>query len=295
MNQKRCPKEDELLSFVDGEMSPERLASVAEHVAHCSVCEPQVEALRRLIADIKAPLHGAEPKAFDVATHVDSVLARLDEPLQKTESKRAAWGWVTTLAAAAAAVLLWVRLVPPAADTSLPHEPSPLSSIATSDEGAVAGQFTPRGNAGESSLSRDVGVQLYTFKQPLVPLQPGGKVQRNIALTAGLRNLAPDTAHLLLFAIDSKQVVHWIAPAFTSAGSDPAAYAVRPSQTEQPLPSAVAFEDLAVGALRIVAVIAPTPLHVSDIEKLTPQELSTDLAQRFPRAVVRQVVVEVVP
>jgi hypothetical protein len=44
-----------------------------------------------------------------------------------------------------------------------------------------------------------------------------------------------------------------------------------------------------------MALITTEPLHVSDIEKLTPQQLNEDFALRFPRAVVREVVVEVIP
>lgn len=293
MNQKRCPSEVELLSFVDGEMPPEQLKRIAEHVAHCGICEPQVGTLRSLIADIKAPLRRADGDVKDVASHVASVMARLDEPVKTAPPQRARWSWITTTVAAAAAVVLYVRLVPPSGDALTPT--ATRNDTATSADVASTGLFTPRGNASEPSLGRDVGVQLYTFTKPLAPLQPGGKVRRNSALTAGLRNLAQETAHLLLFAIDSKQVVHWIAPAFTDANSDPTAHTVHPAQGEQPLPNSVTFEDLAVGPLRVVAVIAPAPLRVSDIEKLTPQELSTDLALRFPRAVVRQVVVEVVP
>lgn len=295
MNQKNCPTEVELLRFVDGDMPPEQLQHLMQHVSHCRVCEPQVRTLRVLVADIKAPARAADVDTSQVAAHVASVMARLDEPAVATPRHRAKWGWITTTVAAAAALVLWVRLSPPSGD-DVPHA-GPTSGLSSevADGEESRGQFTPRGNASQSSLARDVGVQLYTFKQPLQPLQPGGKIRRHTALTAGLRNLALETAHLLLFAIDSKQVVHWIAPAFTDAHSDPSAHAVHPSQTEQPLPDSVTFEDLAVGPLRVVAVIASTPLHVSDIEKLSPAELSADLSLRFPRAVVRQVVVEVVP
>jgi hypothetical protein len=199
--------------------------------------------------------------------------------------------------AAAAAALLWVQLAP-TPDDALQR---PLTSVAShrpfEAEPAVghSGQFTARGNASESSLSRDVGIQLYTFKQPLEPLEPGGTIRKNTAITAGLRNLAQETAHLLLFGIDANRVVHWIAPGFTNPDSDPPAFAVHPSRREQPLPSSVEFDDLAVGPLRVVALITKTPLHVSDIERLTPDELTGDLVARFPQAVVRQVIVEVAP
>lgn len=295
MINKRCPAETELVHFVDGELPPERLERIAEHIEVCGVCSPQVAILRSLIADIKAPLERRDTATEHVASHVASVMARLDEPARGQPERRVAWGWVTMATAAAAALLLWVRVSPPSAVRSerlgSGRDPAAMEAASITDEG----EFFPRGKAGDASLARDVGVQLYTFRQPLAPLQPGGKLSRHTALTAGLRNLARTTAHLLLFAVDSKHVVHWIAPAFTNADSDPAAYVVPPSSKEQPLASSVTFEDLALGPMRVVAVITPAPLRVSDIEGLTPRELSGDLALRFPGSVVRQVAVEVVP
>jgi hypothetical protein len=54
------------------------------------------------------------------------------------------------------------------------------------------------------------------------------------------------------------------------------------------------FDDLAPGPLRVVAVISSDPLHVSDVEALPPAELSAErLLKRFPRAEVRQFLLEV--
>ncbi len=314
MNHKRCPTEEELLSFVDGELSPEQLRRLDDHVSSCAACRTQVDEWRELIGDIQAPLpppHGAashqtvaseiaasDTAAGQTAAHVAAVMARLDEPVSSAPNQRVLWGWISTVTAAAAAVLLWVQLTPPRDDAATQHPLTPAMSIAPSKAELAAdqsGQFTARGNASESSLSRDVGIQLYTYEQPLKPLEPGGKIRQHTALTAGLRNLAQETAHLLLFGVDANHVVHWIAPAFTNPDSDPAALTVHPSRSEQPLPSSVKFDDLAVGPLRVVALITKTPLHVSDIEKLTPNELTGDLVARFPQAVVRQVSVEVVP
>jgi anti-sigma-K factor RskA len=305
VNHKRCPTEVELLSFVDGELSPEQLRRLDDHVSSCAACRTHVDEWRELIGDIQAPLPAPplstashQAAASETAAHVAAVLSRLDEPGSSAPNQRVLWGWISTVTAAAAAVLLWVRLAPPPADVATQHPlPSVVSAAAPNAELAAdeSGQFTARGNASESSLSRDVGIQLYTFEQPLKPLEPGGKLRQRTALTAGLRNLAQETAHLLLFGVDANHVVHWIAPAFTDPDSDPPALTVHPSRSEQPLPSSVDFDDLAVGPLRVVALITKTPLHVSDIEKLTPNELTGDLVARFPRAVVRQVIVEVVP
>jgi hypothetical protein len=90
--------------------------------------------------------------------------------------------------------------------------------------------------------------------------------------------------------------VHWIAPEFSAAGSDPEAAPVAPSAGEQLLPSAAAFDDLAPGPLRIVAVISKHPTRVSQVESLGRTELDSEgLIKAFPRAEIRQYSLVVVP
>jgi hypothetical protein len=62
------------------------------------------------------------------------------------------------------------------------------------------------------------------------------------------------------------------------------------------LPSAVVFDDLAPGPLRIVAVIGREPMRVLQIDALAGAELETEhLMQRFPNAEIRQFQLEVTP
>jgi hypothetical protein len=274
MSDKRCPSEDELLSFVDADLSPEQLARVEKHLEVCSTCAKQVMTLSSLVADLGAPL-AAEPP-LDVALHVAGVMDRLDSRVTKPRwSAWLTWGGV---AAAAAALLLFVRLQAPAGPQAAP-----------------GGELAARGGPAEASLSRNVGVQLYSSQHgELTALGSGSRIVQTAALTAGLRNLASERAYLLLFALDSRQAVHWIAPEYTSQGSNPEASPIAPARTERLLPSVAVFDDLAPGPLRVVAVISSEPLHVSDVEALPPAELSAErLLRRFPRAEVRQFLLEV--
>ncbi len=277
MSDKRCPSENELLSFVDADLSPEQLARVEKHLEVCSACAKQVMALTSLVEDLAAPLASEPP--LDVALHVAGVIERLDSRV--TVPRWSTWiTWGGSLAVAAAALLLVMKLQAPAA----PH------AVGT-------GELAARGGPAEATLSRNIGVQLYV-SQPsgLTALGSGSRISQSAALTAGLRNLANERAYLLLFALDSQQAVHWIAPEYTSPGSNPEASPIAPSQTEQLLPSTAVFDDLATGPLRVVAVISSKPLHVSDVEALPPAELSAEkLLKRFPRTEVRQFLLEVQP
>jgi hypothetical protein len=156
------------------------------------------------------------------------------------------------------------------------------------------GEFTARGGTEESALSRDIGVQVYGMTPRPRALGSGSRVRADVALTAGLRNLGDEPAYLLLFAVDSKSTVHWLAPEFTVAGTDPAAVPIPPSTDEWLLPSSASFDDLAPGPVRVIALITPQPTHVSGVESLPADQLGVDaLTQRFPRAEIRQVLIYV--
>lgn len=273
MTEKPCPTETELLAFADADLSPERLQRVERHLELCSHCAGQVLALSRLIEDVAAPLAPAE---LDVGEHVAAVMKRLDAPVGAARPARGlVWGTVAVATLAAAAALLFVR----------GHAP---------DE--ERGQLAARGGLSEPALSRDVGVQLYTQTPDLRALSAGSRVEAQSSLTAGLRNTGRTPVFVLLFAVDARSTVHWIAPEFTVAGSNPRAFSLAPQAEERLLPTAAVFDDLAPGPLRVIALLSTEPSYVADVEALTAEQLSgRGLTARFPRAEVRELAVEVTP
>lgn len=273
MNDRRCPTEIELFRFVDADLSPEQLEQLEKHLRSCSGCAKQVAALRALVADVAAPLDAAP---IDVAEHVSGVMARLDEPASPRRRPHVAW-WAGLLTTAAAMTLFVV--------------------LRSEDPDLAQGQFAARGERSEASLSRDVGVQLYAHdRERALPLGTGHRLRADAALTAGLRNLGREPAYLLLFAIDARGAVHWIAPEFSTPDTDPEAVSITPSSSERLLPTAAVFDDLATGPLEVVAVVARRPLRVSDIESLSPDVLREQaLKGRFPRTDVQRFSLEVTP
>jgi len=270
VNDKQWPTEADRFRFADEDLSPEQLRRLERHLEHCSSCAKEVAALQELVGDIAAPVASGP---LDVAGHVAGVMERLDTPVSSTQGSR--WAVFCGAVAAAAAVALVVATRGP-------------------EENAPDGAFVARGARSEASLSRDVGVKLYAHEASLRPLEAGSRVRVDAALTAGVRNLGSTPVHLLLFAVDRQHSVHWIAPAFTTAGTDPEAVVVAPSPAERLLPTAAAFDDLAPGSLRVVAILSPEPVHVSNIETLPASELvEARLQERFPRADIRQVRLEV--
>ncbi len=269
MSEPECPSEAELVAYADADLSPEQLNRIENHLMACGPCTKAVAALQQLIQDVAAPSSKAE---LDVAAHVAGVMKRLDVPVKQTRKPR--WAlWSGGLAVAAAATLA-VALGP------APH--------------ASPGDFAARGGAAESSLARDLGVQLYAQEQSLRSLESGSRIHAAAPLTAGLRNLGSEPAYLLLFAVDARDVVHWIAPEYTTAGSDPAAATVAPSPNERLLSNVAVFDDLALGPLEVIAVLTRKPTHVSEVEALSGKELDVEgLKKHFPGAQIRQFLLEV--
>lgn len=266
MNTQACPSEAELLSFADADLTPEQLHRVERHAAACARCSHELAVLKRLIGDLGAPVAGAP---LDVANHVAQVMSRLDKPVHRPARPRFA-----ALSMGLAAAVLALAFVPHLWDRS--------------------SQWTARGHGEGASLARDVGVQLYAREHELRALGEGSPLLSSTALTASLRNISAEPAYLLLFGVDARGVVHWIAPAFTDPSTNPASLRVEPGANERPLATSVVFDDVAPGDLRVVAVISEQPLHVSDVEPLKPEELAPErLTRRFPDASVRTTTLQV--
>jgi hypothetical protein len=269
MSDKKCPTEAELLGFVDADAPPEQLARIEKHLELCSACARQVMALSVLASDVAAPL---DQPPLDVTEHLAGVMKRLDTPVSAPRWAR--WlRWGGGVALAAAALLSIAKLQRPAEE---------------------AGELVARGGPGAASLSRHVGIQLYAQQTSLAALGSGSRITRGTPLTAGLRNVGREPAYLLLFAVDSRHEVHWIAPEYTTVGEDPEATPIAAAAGERLLPSAAVFDDLAPGSLRVVAVLSRSPLRVSDVEALPASELGAEkLLERLPRAEIRQFLLEV--
>jgi hypothetical protein len=261
MSSERCPQEEELLSFVDADLPPEQLGRIERHLELCSACAKRAMAFSELIADVAA-LPPAE--RLDVGAHVASVMSRLDEPVAAASSPRWA-AWVTAAVAAAAMVLVLITRSAP---------PEYVGS---------------RGNGGAPTLESTVGVQLYQQAEKLSPIANGTSIESATALTAGVRNASGAPLHLLLFAVDAKRNVHWLAPAYTELGTDPDAVNIAPNLGEQLLTSAAVFDDLAPGPLKVIAVLSREPLRVSQVESLSGAELEADaIRKRFASATLRE-------
>lgn len=157
------------------------------------------------------------------------------------------------------------------------------------------GVFAARGASPTAGpLRRGVGVVVRHGSGHLEPLAGGEVVDAEATFAVSYRNLGPErSAFLMVFAVDAARAVHWIHPAFVDARTDPSSVPLDHAPSDRVLPTAASLDDPAVGPLRVLTLVTPRPLHVSEIEALRAPELELGaLRARFPDAELTEISVE---
>ncbi len=237
----------ELGGLLDGELTENRARQLREHVAGCAACTARMNHLESLAAQLRAPVPEAQDAGF-----VDAVERRLDAAAvappadRHPPRRRRVMVALSTMAVAAAAIALFPRA-------------------------RVPSEFTPRG--GESPWHARVSTAL-----AVVPSGPAASAPRpisagdllrpgdGIAITAHNGNAALPI-YLMVFAVDAKDEVHWIVPAWSDPADNPRAILLPPGGA-LPTPTGRTPEAPAVGKLRLMSLLTRAPLDVRSVEAL---------------------------
>jgi len=273
-----CPEREELIRFRERALREHRADEIRAHVAGCTACRDRLAGLATLVADLRAPIAfpGGPPGSREVAR----VMARLDAP---PPALRPAWPRFALAALAAAGAIVFAAAWP------------------ARDRGA----FTARGGTAPlaadhvtaEAIDREVGTTLFALVPHAEPLAAGARVSSSTGFVLGTRNLSRAVPlFVLAFAVDARDELHWLYPAFTTAGSDPAALPLPASDATRLMPDSVVLEGVAAGPLRVIVMVGAERLHVSAIERLRGAELAaTALQRRFASAAVSELRLEVAP
>ena len=269
-----CLREDHLLRFVDDALSVEETEIIKRHLEGCQQCREHEESVRLLIGDLGADV----ACAFDAGAHARAVMARLGRSPEAPIAGGAGFGrrFVASAGLVAACAIVAGFLLGP-------HmRPAPA-------------RWQPRGGEGAATIGRDVAVQPYALQAgALRPLAPGATIEPTTPLTATFRNIGRTPAFLLLFAVDSDRVVHWISPPFVGEEDNPPSTPLITTANEKVLDTTAVLDDVPPGPLRLIAVITPAAARVADVEALEGSDLSpADLTRKLPAAEVRETLVHV--
>lgn len=266
----RCLTEEQVFAWFDGGVPPNRASELEAHVVECASCRKLTEELRTFLGDLAAS------PSVDVDSHARRIMCRLDEPRPRVTRPsvvrlRTAVVGLATVAAFAASLVLVVR--------------------SRHDD---ASEFTARGGGTVQTLRRDVGVAVHAGADARVRLEDGTVIAPDALLAASTTNIHPRPARLLLFAVDSRNDVHWLAPAYTDPSTDPESVTIERGDRPRVLPTQVVLDHPAEGLLRIVSMVTERPLHISDVERRTGEALAVSaLEQAFPDASVSEIRVRV--
>jgi hypothetical protein len=248
MTKAECPVDElELSALLDGELTENRAQRLREHLAGCASCVARTNHLAALAARLRAPV----PEALDTG-FVDAVERRLSAadlppPVTRHATRRRHLVLaVSTLAAAAAAITL----------VALPRA-------------RLTSEFTPRG--GESPWHARVSTSLAVVPSGAAattprPIAAGAALRPGDGIAVTARNGNPDLPiYLMVFAVDAKDEVHWIVPAWADPAQNPRSVLLPPGGA-LPAPAGRTPEDPAVGKLRLTSLLSRAPLDVRSVE-----------------------------
>lgn len=259
-----CLDEDALLRLADGELTENAASGARDHIAACAVCRARSAEIERTLGALRAPFPTDDAAIDDVMRKLPTAVADPAALPRKNRAPRWIVG-VTIVAAAAAAIVIAPRFV-------------------ARDDG-----FQARGGHAEMTIARGVGVDVQRVGDGA--LASGARVRAKDAYAISYTNLMSEPAYLLAFAVDAKSTVHWVSPAYTDPATNPASFTLSPSTQPAIAGTGVELDAPALGAMRFVAVVSKSPLHVRDVDELRAAELETRaLAARFAGADVRELV-----
>jgi len=279
-----CPPADTLLLDELGELPVNDREAVRAHVDGCRRCLAERTALRTMMADLRPPPAAASAND-DGSLFSAKVLAAArsipQEPraIPRRGQVRAAF----VAAALAAAIVAAVWLVPRRGADVRPH-----SSAET--ERPIAGTFATRGGPGAGErLSAEI---LLVRDGRLLPLT-GRAMRKSDALAVRVTNLSGSDMHVMAFAWDAAGEVHWLYPAYLDERTNPRSVPVAAGSKPGLLGDVVQPDAPHAGPLRLVTLLAVSPLTVKDVEARlaqTParQRGTAQMAALFPGVIARE-------
>jgi hypothetical protein len=262
-----------------GELPVNRRQALRAHVDACGSCAAELAELRRMMDEL-APARPGDDGADFSARALAAARATPQAGRKATRRWRPAWALGTgTLAVAAAAVWLVVR---PGPEVRLPGS-------GALDQ-PLAGTLAARGSA---ATGERLSAEILLVREGRLQTLGGRAMRKSDALAVRVTNLSGSDAHLMAFAWDAAGDVHWLYPAYLDARTNPRSVPITPGARDRLLNDVVQPEALSAGPLRLVTLVAPTPLTVKDVEARlaqTPakQRRTADLAGLFPGVIARE-------
>lgn len=266
--------EEQIFALVDGGIPPNQEPSLRSHLSGCSECRQSLDDVRQLVTDLS-------PAPIDEPAFVRQVMAGVVARGAVTTSAGTRRRRPDTRTRFAAAVAITAMAA------------GVLLVLGSRHREELDGQVAARGMEQAPTLSRNVGIRLLAGDGKLAPLADGSLVAPETTFVAAYTNLHPNPVHLIVFAVDAANVVHWLYPAYTRPDEDPPSVSIERSSRERVMPTSVVLDAPAEGKLRVLSLATEAPLRVSDIERRNPADLERASLEREFRGAATELLLEV--
>ena len=247
----QCPIDDlDLIQLEDGELTENRAREVNQHTASCAACGARADRFAALVARLRSP---SDPEAD--ADFLRAVERRIvaQPRTERNRRRRSVMAWSLTVAAAAAAVSLFVGF----RQQSDPSSPSLVARGQRADWRDLVTVSLRIARANQSSGSARA------------TLSPGVHLGVRDGVVVEARNGNRDRAvYLMVFGVDARGDVHWLHPAWIDPKQNPRSVELPPGGTLGQTPEAVAPEHPAPGRFRLNTLVTRVPLDVRQVEAL---------------------------
>jgi len=185
-------------------------------------------------------------------------------------SRRRGWGYGAAALVAVAAALVGIAYWP---SPPLRGE-APQTTVAARGDARKRLRATVQAFVGHAALGS------------APPLLDGAMLRPGDGILVRYSNPAPESAYLMVFALDARGSVHWIHPAYLNENQNPSSLPLAAGVTQQVLPEVAEPDDAAAGQLRVYALLSRTPLDVKGVERELAR--GREVAELFPEAEVEE-------
>jgi hypothetical protein len=252
-----------------GDATVNEREALLKHAQTCAICAAARARQQSLIADLAAPPRLQESAQDFLA----GVVARTTQPRAETahasrpRTARMLWPGLAVLSVAAALALL---------------------CLPSGDRGDTERVQARGGNSGPVAERATASADVFLAEGKTLTSLTAATLHAGDRLAVRFSNPSTQAAYLLAFAIDSRDEVHWIFPAYSDGATNPRSLALAETRAPVMLPETVELDQPAPGALRVVSIVSRSSTTVLEVEKLLAARRGQPLERVFPESSLRE-------
>ena len=256
----KCPEIKTIIDYIDGELTVNKATKTEHHLKDCKYCNKQFKRLKTIAAS-----HSSGD--FEDDKFVDEVIYKVKNPQQIPVYIKPAF-----LFPAVSVVLIMVIISFSSVDTNT-NDNNLIDSNKSLSELQIRGQKSQLDSDLEKKLGVDIFVHSDSENRKRIKNRDVADIKSGYSFTVFNRTFA--SSYVMIFAVDSKNVVHWFYPAFNKPLENPSSILLDKKQQIIDLPYGVTPNAPFEGVFTFVSLFSSNSLKVKEIEgKIKKQNLN---------------------